>query len=105
MFNQIKTSELLFFTATIVIFIALYSRAQINVGVPDRTFVNDLGLAALLKRYNCNLERVKVLSRHEIEVGVWVQAQFALSLCQTICTKREAQSFTAPAMLFESILN
>lgn len=70
-----------------------------------RTFVNDFGLAALLKCYNCNLERVKVLSRHEIEVGVWVLAQFALSLCQTICTKREAQSFTAHAMLFESILN
>lgn len=83
---------------TIVIFIALYSRSQINVGVPNRTFVNDLGLDALLKRHNCNLERAKVLSRHEIEVGVWVQAQFALSLCQTICTKKEAKSFTAPAM-------
>lgn len=66
MFNQTKVSELFFNIATIVIFIALYSRSQINVGVPDGTFVNDLGSGALLKCYNCNLERVKVLSRHEI---------------------------------------
>lgn len=96
MFNQTKTSERLFFTVTIVTFIALYSHAQINVGVPDGTFANDLVLAASLKRYNCNLERVKVLSRHEIEVGVWVQAQCALSLCQTICTKtRSSKCYSA----------
>lgn len=41
----------------------------------------DFGLV-LEKRCDCNLVKARVLSHHEIEVGVWARVQFALSLCQ-----------------------
>lgn len=43
-------------------------------------------------RNKFNLVREKVLSYHEIDVGVWYQAQFVLSLCQTICTDQKEKS-------------
>ncbi len=65
----------------------------------------DFGLV-LLKRCDCNLVKARVLSHHEIEVGVWARVQFALSLCQTICMdQREAQTFTERPILLEFIFN
>lgn len=61
----------------------------------------DFGLV-LEKCCDCNLVKARVLSHHEIEVGVWARVQFALSLCQTICMdQREAQTFTVRPILLE----
>lgn len=64
----------------------------------------DFGLV-LEKRCDCNLVKARVLSHHEIEVGVWARVQFALSLCQTICMdQREAQTFTGGPYYLNLIL-